>query len=155
MSVSDGLRASGSSVSATPVVTMIGGGQLARMTHQASIALGQTLRVLAHAADEPAAQVTPDIVLGSHTELDDLRRAAKDATVVTFDHEHVPTAFLETLQGEGVNVQPPPSALIYAQDKTLMRRKLRTLVRRCRDSPTFGLFPMSNDSPRRRAATSC
>jgi 5-(carboxyamino)imidazole ribonucleotide synthase len=26
---------------------MIGGGQLARMTHQASIALGQTLRVLA------------------------------------------------------------------------------------------------------------
>lgn len=94
-------------------------------------------------------------MLGSHTELDDLRRAAKDATVVTFDHEHVPTAFLETLQGEGVNVQPPPSALIYAQDKTLMRRKLRTLVRRCRDSPTFGLFPMSNDSPRRRAATSC
>lgn len=127
MSVFDGLRASGSSVSATPVVTMIGGGQLARMTHQASIALGQTLRVLAHAADEPAAQVTPDIVLGSHTELDDLRRAAKDATVVTFDHEHVPTAFLETLQGEGINVQPPPSALIYAQDKTLMRRKLRDI----------------------------
>jgi phosphoribosylaminoimidazole carboxylase (NCAIR synthetase) len=29
-----------------PVVTMIGGGQLARMTHQAAIALGQSLRVL-------------------------------------------------------------------------------------------------------------
>ncbi|GKT31183.1 N5-carboxyaminoimidazole ribonucleotide synthase [Aduncisulcus paluster] len=85
------------------------------------------MRVLAHAADEPAAQVTPDVVLGSHTDLDDLRRAAKDATVVTFDHEHVPTAFLETLQDEGVNVQPPPSALIYAQDKTFMRRKLRDI----------------------------
>lgn len=106
---------------------MIGGGQLARMTHQASIALGQTLRVLAHAADEPAAQVTPDVVFGSHTDLDDLRRAAKGATVLTFDHEHVPTAFLETLQGEGVNVQPPPSALIYAQDKTFMRRKLKSI----------------------------
>lgn len=106
---------------------MIGGGQLARMTHQASIALGQTLRVLAHSADEPAAQVTPGVVLGSHTDLDDLRRAAKDATVVTFDHEHVPTAFLETLQDEGVNVQPPASALIYAQDKTFMRRKLRDI----------------------------
>ena len=30
-----------------PVVAMVGGGQLARMTHQAAIALGQTLRVLA------------------------------------------------------------------------------------------------------------
>ena len=29
------------------MVAMIGGGQLARMTHQAAIALGQTLRVLA------------------------------------------------------------------------------------------------------------
>ncbi|HZE17844.1 MAG TPA: 5-(carboxyamino)imidazole ribonucleotide synthase, partial [Mycobacterium sp.] len=35
-----------------PVVAMVGGGQLARMTHQAAIALGQTLRVLATAADE-------------------------------------------------------------------------------------------------------
>ena len=30
-----------------PVVVMVGAGQLARMTHQAAIALGQTLRVLA------------------------------------------------------------------------------------------------------------
>ena len=30
-----------------PVVTMIGAGQLARMTHQAAVALGQSLRVLA------------------------------------------------------------------------------------------------------------
>ena len=42
-----------------PVVAMVGGGQLARMTHQAAIALGQTLRVLAAAPDEPAAQVAP------------------------------------------------------------------------------------------------
>ena len=71
--------------------------------------------------------MTPDVVLGSHTDLDDLRRAAKGATVLTFDHEHVPTTFLETLQSEGVNVQPPPSALIYAQDKTFMRRKLKSI----------------------------
>ena len=49
---------------------MIGGGQLARMTHQAAIALGQTLRVLAVSADEPAAQVSPAVVLGSHTDLE-------------------------------------------------------------------------------------
>lgn len=103
---------------------MVGGGQLARMTHQAAIALGQTLRVLATAADEPAAQVTPDVVIGSHTELDDLRRVAAGAHVLTFDHEHVPNELLEKLVAEGVNVAPPPQALVHAQDKLVMRRRL-------------------------------
>ena len=106
---------------------MIGGGQLARMTHQAAIALGQTLRVLAGAGDEPAAQVSPDVVIGSHTDLDALRRAASDVTVLTFDHEHVPTEHLETLVAEGVNVAPPPEALVHAQDKLVMRRRLEAL----------------------------
>ncbi|MFC9762531.1 5-(carboxyamino)imidazole ribonucleotide synthase [Rhodococcus jostii] len=110
-----------------PVVTMIGGGQLARMTHQAAIALGQTLRVLSGTADEPAAQVSPDVVLGSHTDLDALRRAAVGSHALTFDHEHVPTEHLDVLVAEGVNVQPPPTALVYAQDKLAMRRKLAEL----------------------------
>jgi 5-(carboxyamino)imidazole ribonucleotide synthase len=106
---------------------MIGGGQLARMTHQSAIALGQALRVLAAAPDDPAAQVTPDVVLGSHTDLDDLRRAAVGATALTFDHEHVPTELLETLVAEGVNVAPPPAALLHAQDKWVMRTRLEAL----------------------------
>ncbi|WP_072687952.1 5-(carboxyamino)imidazole ribonucleotide synthase [Rhodococcus marinonascens] len=110
-----------------PVVTMIGGGQLARMTHQAAIALGQSLRVLSGAADEPAAQVSPDVVLGRHTDLDALRKAAVGSHVVTFDHEQVPTEHLDVLVAEGANVQPPPQALIYAQDKLAMRRKLSEL----------------------------
>ena len=106
---------------------MVGGGQLARMTHQAAIALGQTLRVLATAADEPAAQVTPDVVIGSHTDLEDLRRVAAGAHVLTFDHEHVPTELLDKLVAEGVNVAPPPQALVHAQDKLVMRRRLEAL----------------------------
>lgn len=97
------------------------------MTHQAAIALGQRLRVLAAAADEPAAQVTPDVVLGSHTNLDDLRRTAAGATVLTFDHEHVPGELLDQLIAEGINVAPPPAALLHAQDKLVMRRKLAEL----------------------------
>ncbi len=107
-----------------PVVTMIGGGQLARMTHQAAIELGQTLRVLAGSIDEPAAQVSPDVVLGSHEDLAALRKAALGSNALTFDHEHVPTEHLDVLVSEGVNVQPPPQALVYAQDKLAMRRKL-------------------------------
>jgi 5-(carboxyamino)imidazole ribonucleotide synthase len=111
----------------TPLVAMVGGGQLARMTHQAAIALGQRLRVLADSADEPAAQVTPDVVIGSHTDLEDLRRVAAGADALTFDHEHVPTELLEKLVAEGVNVAPPPHALVHAQDKLVMRRRLEAL----------------------------
>jgi 5-(carboxyamino)imidazole ribonucleotide synthase len=110
-----------------PLVAMVGGGQLARMTHQAAIALGQTLRVLASTADDPAAQVTPDVVIGSHTDLEDLRRVAAGADVLTFDHEHVPTELLDKLVAEGINVAPPPQALVHAQDKLVMRRRLREL----------------------------
>ncbi|PRC47151.1 5-(carboxyamino)imidazole ribonucleotide synthase, partial [Mycobacterium sp. ITM-2017-0098] len=101
-----------------------GGGQLARMTAQAAIALGQTLRVLATRSDESAAQVTPDVVLGSHTDLAALRRAADGATALTFDHEHVPTEHLDVLVADGVSVSPPPEALVHAQDKLVMRRRL-------------------------------
>lgn len=106
---------------------MVGGGQLARMTHQAAIALGQTLRVLAVSPEDPAAQVTPDVVIGAHNDLDALRRAAAGADALTFDHEHVPTELLEKLVADGVNVAPPPSALIHAQDKLVMRRRLEAL----------------------------
>jgi 5-(carboxyamino)imidazole ribonucleotide synthase len=106
---------------------MIGGGQLARMTHQSAIALGQTLRVLATSAGESAAQVTPDVVIGEHTDLAALRRVAEGASALTFDHEHVPGALLDALVADGVNVAPPPQALIHAQDKLVMRHKLAEL----------------------------
>src|ERR1700757_765307 len=112
---------------ATPVVAMVGGGQLARMTHQAAIALGQTLRVLATAADESAAQVTPNVVIGSHTDLEDLRRDAAGGDAPTLCHENVPNDLLEKLVAEGVNVAPSPHALVHAQDKLVMRRRLAAL----------------------------
>src|SRR3954466_4515619 len=81
-----------------PVVAMVGGGQLARMTHQAAIALGQSLRVLAGDPDDSAAPVAADVRPGDHRELDALRALADGATVVTFDHEHVPNAHLRALE---------------------------------------------------------
>ncbi|MFB7878191.1 MULTISPECIES: 5-(carboxyamino)imidazole ribonucleotide synthase [unclassified Nocardia] len=113
--------------SAMPTVTMVGGGQLARMTHQAAVALGQRLRVLATTPGDPAAQVTPDVVFGSHDDLEALRAAAVGSHALTFDHEHVPTEHLDVLVAEGVNVAPPPQALIFAQDKLAMRTKLSAL----------------------------
>ena len=116
-----------STPNASPQVAMVGAGQLARMTHQAAIAMGQSLRVLAADAADPAAQVSPDVVIGSHTDLEALRRVAAGCAALTFDHEHVPTELLEKLVAEGVNVAPPPEALVHAQDKLVMRRRLETL----------------------------
>ncbi|GGU65024.1 5-(carboxyamino)imidazole ribonucleotide synthase [Lentzea flava] len=110
-----------------PVVGMIGGGQLARMTHQAAIPLGQSLRVLAVSENDPAALVARDVVLGTHTDLDALRAFAKGCEVVTFDHEHVPQEHLRALVAEGVKVHPGPDALQYAQDKLKMRVRLAEL----------------------------
>ncbi len=107
-----------------PVVAMVGAGQLARMTHQAAIALGQSLRVLATDPEESAALVAADVRIGDHRDLDALRALADGATVVTFDHEHVPTAHLRALAADGVRVAPGPDALLHAQDKLVLRRAL-------------------------------
>jgi 5-(carboxyamino)imidazole ribonucleotide synthase len=103
---------------------MIGAGQLARMTHQAAIALGQSLRVLAAGPGDPAAQVTPDVRLGTATDLAALRELARGCAAVTLDHEQVPQEHLRALVAEGVTVHPRPDALVHAQDKLVMRRRL-------------------------------
>jgi 5-(carboxyamino)imidazole ribonucleotide synthase len=107
-----------------PVVGMVGGGQLSRMTHQAAIALGQSLRVLAISPTDPAPLVTPKFQLGHHTDIDALRTFASTCDVLTFDHEHVPAEHLRTLIAEGFTVHPGPDALVHAQDKLVMRNRL-------------------------------
>jgi len=111
----------------TPIVGMVGGGQLARMTHQAAIPLGQSLRVLAVSGSDPAALVSPNVVLGHHTDLAALRSFAADCDVLTFDHEHVPNEHVRALEDEGFRVYPGSAALLYAQDKLAMRRRLAEL----------------------------
>ncbi|WP_041840629.1 5-(carboxyamino)imidazole ribonucleotide synthase [Actinoplanes friuliensis] len=110
-----------------PVVGMVGGGQLARMTHQAAIALGQSLRVLSESPDDSAALVAADVRIGTHTDLAALREFAKGCDAVTFDHEHVPTAHIAALAAEGVKIYPGAEAILYAQDKRQMRERLSAL----------------------------
>ena len=103
---------------------MVGGGQLARMTHQAAISLGQSLRVLAADENDSAGLVAGQVSLGHHTDLAALREFAKSVDVVTFDHEHVPGEHLRALVAEGFTVRPGPDALAHAQNKLVMRNRL-------------------------------
>src|SRR6186997_2366946 len=49
-------------------VGIIGGGQLARMMHAASIGLGIKVRLLAEAPDTSAAKVVHDVTVGDYTD---------------------------------------------------------------------------------------
>ncbi|CCB74781.1 Phosphoribosylaminoimidazole carboxylase ATPase subunit [Streptantibioticus cattleyicolor NRRL 8057 = DSM 46488] len=106
---------------------MVGGGQLARMTHEAGIPLGIRFRLLSDTPQDSAAQVVNDVVVGDYRDLDTLRAFARGCDVLTFDHEHVPTEHLRALQAEGVTVRPGPDALMHAQDKGLMRARLAAI----------------------------
>ncbi len=106
---------------------MVGAGQLARMTHQAAIGLGQSLRVLAADPGDPAALVCADVRLGAATDLSALHAFARGCAAVTVDHEQVPQENLRALLAAGVAVHPRPDALLHAQDKLVMRRRLAAL----------------------------
>ena len=108
-------------------IGMVGGGQLARMTHQAAVSLGLSLRVLADSPRDSAALVTPEVEIGAADDLAALTRFAKDCDVVTFDHEHVPSEHLRALDTAGVAVRPGAHAQLYAQDKLAQRRRLTDL----------------------------
>ncbi|PKK12672.1 MULTISPECIES: 5-(carboxyamino)imidazole ribonucleotide synthase [Thermomonospora] len=125
-----------------PVVGMIGGGQLARMTQQAAIGLGTPLRVLAASPQDSAALVCADVRIGEHTSAADLRSFAKGCDVVTFDHEHVPPALIEELESAGTICRPGSAALLHAQDKLVMRERLSAIGAPC---PRYA--PLPADDP--------
>ncbi len=104
-------------------VGIVGGGQLARMMHQAGISLGIDVHLLSETPGSSAAQVIANTTVGDHSQMDVLQRFAEEVDVLTFDHEHVPTKYLRQLAGI-VEVRPWPDALSHAQDKALMRQRL-------------------------------
>jgi len=110
-----------------PVVGVIGAGQLARMMQAPAVALGLQLSVLAEASDASAALVIPSSPVGDHADLEAVCRFAAACDVVTFDHEHVPADVLSALVAARVTLHPSPDALVFAQDKLAMRRRLTEL----------------------------
>jgi 5-(carboxyamino)imidazole ribonucleotide synthase len=110
-----------------PVVGMVGGGQLARMTAAAAVGLGVTFRVLSESENESAALVAHDVTVGSHLSFSDISAFAGACDVITFDHEHVPGPILTQLESAGVLVRPGSGALKYTQDKLTMRERLTEL----------------------------
>ncbi|HEV7567580.1 MAG TPA: 5-(carboxyamino)imidazole ribonucleotide synthase [Microbacteriaceae bacterium] len=106
-------------------IGVIGGGQLARMMIPAAINLGLTIKVLEEAPGMSAELAATGV--GDYRDLETVLAFAETVDVITFDHEHVPQAVLRELVGRGIPVHPGPDALLYAQDKIVMREKLSEL----------------------------
>jgi 5-(carboxyamino)imidazole ribonucleotide synthase len=99
------------------VVGVVGAGQLARMMQQAAVDLGIELIVLAEHDREPAVLAGARPLIGRPHDPEAVARLAEVAEVVTLDHELVPAAILEALQGAGHAVRPTAQSIVYAQDK--------------------------------------
>jgi 5-(carboxyamino)imidazole ribonucleotide synthase len=94
------------------------------MCQPPAVGLSITLSVLAESADASAALVIPSSPVGDHTDIEAVRAFASECDVVTFDHEHVPAEVLAALEDDGVILHPSRAALVFAQDKFAMRRRL-------------------------------
>ena len=105
-------------------VGVVGAGQLARMTYQAGIPLGLTVRLLAAGPEESAALVGQDVTVGSPTSRQDLTAFAAGCDVITFDHELVDAGHLAALEAEGHAVHPTADVVALVQDKRRQRADL-------------------------------
>ncbi len=114
-------------VGASARVGIVGGGQLARMTHQAAISLGVEVVVLAADPSDAVFGACPNVMLGAPDDLEALRGLALGCDVITFDHEGVPGECIEALEFEGFIVRPGSAAKRAAQDKLHARRLLGSL----------------------------
>lgn len=105
-------------------VGVVGGGQLARMTHDAAVDLGIEVAVLAQPGDEAVRGHVADVRVVDELHLEALRELAARCDVLTFDHEKVSPRRIASLEAEGHVVRPGASALTLAVDKAAQRRHL-------------------------------
>ena len=101
------------------------------MMAPAAGAMGVHLRVLVESADSSAAQLVVDAPVGAASDEQAVRARVRGASVLTFEHEHVSNDLLNDLVRAGVPVHPGPHALVQAQDKIVMRRRLTELGAPC------------------------
>jgi 5-(carboxyamino)imidazole ribonucleotide synthase len=101
------------------------------MCQPPAVGLSISLSVLAESADASAALVVPSSPVGAHSDVEAVLAFARECDVVTFDHEHVPAEVLVALEKDGVILHPSRAALVFAQDKLAMRRRLTDIGIAC------------------------
>lgn len=107
----------------TPVLGIIGGGQLARMTAMAALRLGYHSIVLERSAECPAA-ATAECLVGDWNSVDDLFRLAERVDVLTLENEFVDAGHLAKLEAAGHKLWPTSRSIALVQDKLIQKQTL-------------------------------
>ncbi|HSG47449.1 MAG TPA: 5-(carboxyamino)imidazole ribonucleotide synthase [Longimicrobiales bacterium] len=101
--------------SVEPVVGILGGGQLGRMTALAGVPLGLRFRFLEPKSPSPVDAVG-EVIRGAYDDPEALHRFGHGLAVATYEFENVPVDAARLL-GEDTTVHPAPAALEMAQDR--------------------------------------
>lgn len=107
-----------------PVLGIIGGGQLARMTAMAALRLGYRSIVLERSADCPAV-ATAECLVGDWNSADDLFRLAERVDVLTLENEFVDAGLLARLEAAGHKLWPSSRSIALVQDKLVQKQTLQ------------------------------
>ena len=107
-----------------PLVGIVGGGQLARMTADAAAPLEVDVAVLALPGDDATAGHVRDRTVAADLDRSALTAFATRCDVVTFDHEKVAPELIADLEALGHVVRPGARALRLGSDKAHQRRVL-------------------------------
>ncbi|MDT8341987.1 MAG: 5-(carboxyamino)imidazole ribonucleotide synthase [Longimicrobiales bacterium] len=110
-----GAAAPTSEPSVEPVVGILGGGQLGRMTALAGVPLGLRFRFLEPKSPSPVDSVG-EVIRGAYDDPEALHRFGHGLAVATYEFENVPVDAARLL-GEDTTVHPAPAALEMAQDR--------------------------------------
>jgi len=101
----------------SPILGVLGGGQLGRMLIQSAINYNQDIHILDPDPNAPCKDLAQDFTVGSLKDFDTVYEFGSKCDVITVEIESVNTDALEKLEQEGKRVYPQPHILRLIQDK--------------------------------------
>jgi 5-(carboxyamino)imidazole ribonucleotide synthase len=106
-----------------PIIGILGGGQLGRMTAMAALRMGLQVRFL---VPQPTGSVESlgEVIVGDWQDPATLRRFAEGCTAVTLENEWAPADRLQAVLPEGTVLWPKAETIQYIRDKGVQKRVL-------------------------------
>ncbi|SIO08587.1 5-(carboxyamino)imidazole ribonucleotide synthase [Algoriphagus halophilus] len=101
----------------SPVLGVLGGGQLGRMLIQSAINYNQDIHILDPDPNAPCKDLSQKFTVGSLKDFDTVYAFGKECDVITVEIESVNAEALIKLESEGKKVYPQPKILQLIQDK--------------------------------------
>ncbi len=130
---------SGSFPDSAPVLGIVGGGQLAKMTAQVATQFGCAIALLERKEHSPASGLAHQTLIGDWDKPDQLLRLAELSDVVTLENEFVDAEALASLERHGHVLRPGSGTVKIVQDKLWQKQAIADEglpVPRFEDTPT-------------------